>query len=120
MASSGGSFAASGKWGTRPSGRQPLPHHCRSCCRSPISTISTMSGTALPPADLVILPGSKATIADLAVFRAEGWDIDLAAHRRRGGEIGRAELVVPGYQSARRVDGFLRAVTCGCEIECPF
>src|ERR1700722_8982543 len=33
-------------------------------------------GTPLPrSADVVILPGSKATIADLAVLRAEGWDI---------------------------------------------
>jgi adenosylcobyric acid synthase len=44
-------------------------------------------GTALPACDLVILPGSKATIADLASLRHEGWDIDLAAHHRRGGRI---------------------------------
>jgi adenosylcobyric acid synthase len=45
-------------------------------------------GTPLPAdADLVILPGSEATIADLAFFRAEGWDIDLAAHIRRGGHV---------------------------------
>jgi adenosylcobyric acid synthase len=36
---------------------------------------------------VVILPGSKATVADLAFFRAQGWDIDLAAHRRRGGHV---------------------------------
>ena len=41
------------------------------------------------PADagLVILPGSKATIADLAAVRAFGWDIDLRAHVRRGGLV---------------------------------
>jgi adenosylcobyric acid synthase len=44
-------------------------------------------GTALPVCDLVILPGSKATIADLAALRAEGWDIDIAAHVRRGGRV---------------------------------
>jgi adenosylcobyric acid synthase len=45
-------------------------------------------GTALPgDADLVILPGSKATLGDLAGLRAEGWDIDLAAHVRRGGAV---------------------------------
>jgi adenosylcobyric acid synthase len=45
-------------------------------------------GEALPgDADLVILPGSKATIADLADFRRNGWDIDLAAHVRRGGRV---------------------------------
>ncbi len=41
-------------------------------------------GRPLPAdADLVLLPGSKSTIADLAVLRAEGWDIDLKAHLRR-------------------------------------
>ncbi|MET0337812.1 MAG: cobyric acid synthase [Caulobacter sp.] len=45
-------------------------------------------GTALPgDADLVILPGTKATLADMAFLRAQGWDIDLAAHLRRGGRV---------------------------------
>ena len=45
-------------------------------------------GKTLPvEASLVILPGSKATLADLAALRDEGWDIDLAAHRRRGGWV---------------------------------
>ena len=45
-------------------------------------------GTPLPAdADLVILPGSKATLADLAFLRAQGWDIDLLAHHRRGGHV---------------------------------
>ncbi len=45
-------------------------------------------GAPLPAAAaLVVLPGSKATIADLAFFRAQGWDIDLLAHRRRGGAV---------------------------------
>ena len=45
-------------------------------------------GAPLPAdADLVILPGSKATVADLAALRQEGWDIDILAHRRRGGRI---------------------------------
>lgn len=45
-------------------------------------------GQPLPgDADLVILPGTKATLADLAFFRAQGWDIDLAAHVRRGGRV---------------------------------
>jgi adenosylcobyric acid synthase len=38
-------------------------------------------------AALVVLPGSKATIADLAVLRTAGWDIDLKAHLRRGGHV---------------------------------
>jgi adenosylcobyric acid synthase len=45
-------------------------------------------GEALPGnADLVLLPGSKSTIADLAALRREGWDIDIAAHWRRGGHV---------------------------------
>ncbi len=45
-------------------------------------------GTALPgDADLVLLPGSKSTIADLNHFRAQGWHIDLQAHLRRGGHV---------------------------------
>ena len=45
-------------------------------------------GTALPgDAALVILPGSKATIADLAAFRDAGFDIDIVAHLRRGGSV---------------------------------
>ncbi|MGO9547128.1 MAG: cobyric acid synthase [Rhodomicrobium sp.] len=45
-------------------------------------------GKPLPAdANIILLPGSKATIADLGVFRAEGWDIDLAAHVRRGGRL---------------------------------
>ena len=45
-------------------------------------------GRALPgDADLIILPGSKATLADLALLRREGWDVDIAAHRRRGGAV---------------------------------
>jgi adenosylcobyric acid synthase len=44
-------------------------------------------GTPIPVCDLVVLPGSKATIADLATLRDEGWDIDIAAHVRRGGRV---------------------------------
>ncbi|MEM6388959.1 MAG: cobyric acid synthase [Pseudomonadota bacterium] len=45
-------------------------------------------GRAIPgDADLVIIPGSKSTRGDLAFLRTQGWDIDLAAHHRRGGHI---------------------------------
>jgi adenosylcobyric acid synthase len=52
-----------------------------------VDLVLVRAGEALPCCDLVILPGSKATIADLAALRASGWDIDLVAHRRRGGRI---------------------------------
>ena len=45
-------------------------------------------GEPLPgDADIVILPGSKSTMGDLAFFRAQGWDIDLSAHVRRGSRV---------------------------------
>jgi adenosylcobyric acid synthase len=45
-------------------------------------------GQPLPgDADLIILPGTKATVADLGFLRTQGWDIDLAAHVRRGGRV---------------------------------
>jgi adenosylcobyric acid synthase len=44
-------------------------------------------GRPLPPCDLVLLPGSKATLADLAALRHEGWDIDIKAHARRDGSV---------------------------------
>ncbi|WP_068300488.1 cobyric acid synthase [Pararhodobacter sp. CCB-MM2] len=45
-------------------------------------------GLPLPvEADLILIPGSKSTIADLAHFRAQGWDIDLAAAMRRGARV---------------------------------
>ncbi|MEM9855671.1 MAG: cobyric acid synthase, partial [Pseudomonadota bacterium] len=60
-------------------------------------------GRALPgDAHLIILPGSKSTIADLAALRAEGWDIDIAAHIRRGGHV---LGICGGYQMmGRKID----------------
>jgi adenosylcobyric acid synthase len=45
-------------------------------------------GRPLPAdADLILLPGSKSTIADLAFLKQQGWHIDIAAHVRRGGRV---------------------------------
>jgi adenosylcobyric acid synthase len=53
-----------------------------------VAIVMVPRGTPLPrSAEVVILPGSKATIADLASLRAEGWDIDIAAHVRAGGRV---------------------------------
>jgi adenosylcobyric acid synthase len=38
-------------------------------------------------ADVILLPGSKSTIGDLAFLRAQGWDLDIQAHVRRGGHV---------------------------------
>jgi adenosylcobyric acid synthase len=45
-------------------------------------------GQAIPGhTKLVIIPGSKSTIADFAALKEAGWDIDLKAHVRRGGRV---------------------------------
>ena len=45
-------------------------------------------GKAIPgDCDLVVLLGTKATIADLAFLKAQGWDLDIRAHLRRGGRL---------------------------------
>jgi adenosylcobyric acid synthase len=53
-----------------------------------VDLVRVRQGTVIPgDVDLVILPGSKATIADLEALRQAGFDIDIAAHLRRGGMV---------------------------------
>ena len=53
-----------------------------------VSIVLVRPGEAIPgDAALVLIPGSKATIADLAFLRAQGWDIDIRAHVRCGGRV---------------------------------
>ncbi len=44
-------------------------------------------GEPIPGADLVILPGSKNTRADLAWLRAQGWEEAIRRHLRYGGKL---------------------------------
>ena len=60
----------------------------------PLSAEPGVSVEFVPPgrplprdADLVLLAGSKATRADLAALRAQGWDVDILAHVRTGGRV---------------------------------
>ncbi|OHV80751.1 cobyric acid synthase [Rhizobium sp. LCM 4573] len=53
-----------------------------------VDLIRVRPGQAIPgDCDLVLLVGSKATISDLAALRQAGFDIDIAAHHRRGGRV---------------------------------
>ncbi len=53
-----------------------------------VELVRVRPGEAVPgDVRLVILPGSKATIADMRALRAAGFDVDIAAHRRRGGIV---------------------------------
>ena len=53
-----------------------------------VDLVMVPPGKPIPAeAALVVLPGSKATIADMAAIREQGWDIDIAAPPMRGGAI---------------------------------
>jgi adenosylcobyric acid synthase len=53
-----------------------------------VDLVRVRPGDALPGnADLIILLGAKATIADLAALQNAGFHIDIAAHVRRGGRV---------------------------------
>jgi adenosylcobyric acid synthase len=53
-----------------------------------VDLVMVRPGEAVPgDAKLVILPGAKSTRGDLDFLRAQGWEIDLAAHHRRGGHV---------------------------------
>jgi adenosylcobyric acid synthase len=53
-----------------------------------VDLVFVRPGEVLPgDATMAVLPGSKATLADLAALREAGWDIDLQAHVRRGGHV---------------------------------
>lgn len=66
-----------------------------------VEVVFVPPGQRLPDdAGLVVIPGSKSTIGDLVLFRENGWDRDLEAHRRRGGHI---VGICGGYQMLGRV-----------------
>tara|TARA_R110000772_G_scaffold73216_11_gene160102 strand:+ start:5640 stop:7142 length:1503 start_codon:yes stop_codon:yes gene_type:complete len=53
-----------------------------------VEVVIVEAGAVIPAdADVILIPGSKATLSDLSVLRAEGWDIDILAHHRRGGVV---------------------------------
>ena len=49
--------------------------------------INQVSKVAIPPCDLIILPGSKNVRSDLNFLREQGWHDDLARHLRYGGKV---------------------------------
>lgn len=60
----------------------------------PLKAESEVEVTFVPPGRaigddtaIVVIPGSKATISDLAMLRENGWDRDIQAVRRRGGRV---------------------------------
>ncbi|MHC5233681.1 cobyric acid synthase [Brucella sp. LJL56] len=53
-----------------------------------VEVVMVPPGSSIPDdTGLVILPGTKSTIADLLAFRDNGWDRELAAHVRGGGHV---------------------------------
>ncbi len=81
-----------------------------------VELIMVSPGRPIPAeAAMIVLSGSKATIADLAALRAEGWDIDIRAHHRRGGLI---VGLCGGYQMlGRRIADPLGIEGAAAEVE---
>lgn len=53
-----------------------------------VDLVMVPPGRPIPlEARLIVLPGSKATLADLAFVREQGWDLDILSHHRRGGWV---------------------------------
>lgn len=44
-------------------------------------------GAPIPPADLIVLPGSKSVRSDLAFLREQGWEAAIRRHLRYGGKV---------------------------------
>ncbi|MCA0278294.1 MAG: cobyric acid synthase [Proteobacteria bacterium] len=66
-----------------------------------VEVVFVPPGQPLPEdAGLVVIPGSKSTIGDLIMFRDNGWDRDIEAHRRRGGHV---VGICGGYQMLGQV-----------------
>ncbi|MBO0904032.1 cobyric acid synthase [Jiella sonneratiae] len=53
-----------------------------------VAVVFVRPGDPLPAdAGLIVIPGTKSTIADLEVLRANGWDRAIVAHAARGGHV---------------------------------
>ncbi|MGB3317240.1 MAG: cobyric acid synthase [Albidovulum sp.] len=75
-----------------------------------VSLTMVRAGEPIPgDTTLVILPGSKSTRGDLAFLREQGWDIDLAAHIRRGGHVlgicGGYQMLGQGISDPEGIEG---------------
>ena len=79
-----------------------------------VSVHMVRAGGEWPVADVVLLPGSKATLHDLAALRAEGWDRAILAHHARGG---RTIGLCGGYQMLGRAIADPHGIEDGGEAE---
>ncbi len=80
-----------------------------------IDLIFLRKGERMPAdAALVILPGSKSTIADMIEFRANGWEEDLQDHLKRGGEVmgicGGYQMLGKMISDPEGIEGNIRSV----------
>ena len=80
-----------------------------------VEVVMVPPGSSLPAdAGLVVLPGTKSTIADLLVFRENGWDRDLFAHVKRGGHVlgicGGFQMLGRRISDPAGIEGNVRAI----------
>ncbi|WP_374619917.1 cobyric acid synthase [Devosia sp.] len=79
-----------------------------------VEVVMVRRGDPIPEADLIVLPGSKATIDDFRFVQQEGWGIDIMAHHRRGrpilGICGGYQMLGERIEDALGIEGLPRAV----------
>lgn len=80
-----------------------------------VDLIFLRKGESIPhDAALVILPGSKSTIADMIEFRANGWENELQALVGRGGEVigicGGYQMLGKTIRDPEGIEGEVRSV----------
>ena len=75
-----------------------------------IELVFVPPGRPLPrDAALIVIPGTKSTIADMEFVRSQGWDVDILSHVRHGGRVlgicGGYQMLGRSYQRPQRDRG---------------
>lgn len=87
-----------------------------------VDVVMVPPGQPLPhDAGLVVLPGTKSTIADLIAFRENGWERDLSLHVRRGGYVlgicGGFQMLGNRICDPEGIEGELREIEGLCHLD---
>ena len=98
-----------------------LPHIANFDDLDPLRQEPGVAVAFVPPGEpipaeaaLIVLPGSKTTIDDFAFLQAQGWDIDIRAHVRRGGRVlglcGGYQMLGRGIADPLGIEGVARSL----------
>jgi adenosylcobyric acid synthase len=76
-----------------------------------IELVFVPPGRPLPrDAALIVIPGTKSTIADMEFMRSQGWDVDVLAHVRHGGHVLGYQMLGRSISDPEGIEGPPRTV----------